>query len=266
MNINRVAFSHIVQHSFKLWAVHVFTADLFSVPLVDVVLLEGFNLPRLDTLLLAMPISWQGNVEQYAGRLNRDYDGKQDVIIFDYIDAHVPTLERMYHKRLRAYCQIGFEICTNLQAVQEEATGTIFDAQTYAPVYERDLQTAQREILICSPALSRKKVTYFLELLRERQKAGVQIKILTLAPDAQDTYQAAEKIGFLRQSGIEVFPSQTCREHFAILDRCLVWYGSMNLLSNEKPDDMIRLPDEQIAQELLEIAVQADSASENKTG
>ena len=47
MNINRVAFSHIVQHSFKLWAVHVFTADLFSVPLVDVVLLEGFNLPRL---------------------------------------------------------------------------------------------------------------------------------------------------------------------------------------------------------------------------
>ena len=62
-----------------------------------------------------MPISWQGNVEQYAGRLNRDYDGKQDVIIFDYIDAHVPTLERMYHKRLRAYRQIGFEICANLQ-------------------------------------------------------------------------------------------------------------------------------------------------------
>lgn len=68
---------------------------------------EGFNLPRLDTLLLAMPISWQGNVEQYAGRLNRDYDGKQDVIIFDYIDAHVPTLERMYHKRLRACALIA---------------------------------------------------------------------------------------------------------------------------------------------------------------
>ena len=153
------------------------------------------------------------------------------------------------------------------RSAQEEKTGTIFDAQTYTPVYERDLQAAQREILISSPALSRKKATYFLELLRERQEAGVQIKILTLAPDAQDTYQAAEKIGFLRQSGIEVFPSQTCREHFAILDRCLVWYGSMNLLSNEKPDDyLIRLPDEQIAQELLEIAVQADSASENKTG
>ena len=228
---------------------------------------EGFNLPRLDTLLLAMPISWQGNVEQYAGRLNRDYDGKQDVIIFDYIDAHVPMLERMYHKRLRAYRQIGFEICTNLQSAKEEPTGTIFDAQTYAPVYERDLQTARREILISSPALSRKKVTQFLELLRERQESGVRIKILTLAPDTQDTYQAAEKIALLRQSGIEVLPSKACREHFAILDRRLVWYGSMNLLSHEKPDDnLIRLPDEQIAQELLELAVQAESASQNKTG
>ena len=219
---------------------------------------EGFNLPRLNTLLLAMPISWQGNVEQYAGRLNRDYDGKQDVMIFDYIDAHVPTLERMYHKRLHAYRQIGFEICTNLQAVQEEPTGTIFDAQTYAPVYEHDLQTAQREILISSPALSRKKVTHFLELLCKRQESGVRIKVLTLAPDAQDTYQAAEKIALLRQCGIEVLPSQTCREHFAILDRRLVWYGSMNLLSHENPDDnLIRLQDEQVAQELLELAAQA---------
>lgn len=42
-----------------------------------------------------MPISWQGNVEQYAGRLNRDYLTKKDVIIFNYIDAHIPTLEKM---------------------------------------------------------------------------------------------------------------------------------------------------------------------------
>lgn len=178
----------------------------------------------------------------------------------------MPTLERMYHKRLYAYRQIGFEICTNLQAAQEEKTGTIFDALTYAPVYERDLQTAQREILISSPALSRKKVMHLLEFLCEQQESGVRVKILTLAPDTQDTYQATEKISLLRQSGAEVLPSQTCREHFAILDRRLIWYGSMNLLSNEKPDDnLIRLPDEQIAQELLELAAQGERASRHET-
>ena len=40
---------------------------------------EGFNYPRLDTMMLATPIAWQGNVEQYSGRLHRDYEGKQDV-------------------------------------------------------------------------------------------------------------------------------------------------------------------------------------------
>lgn len=41
---------------------------------------EGFNYPRLDTMLLMMPVAWQGNVEQYSGRLRRDYKTKKDVI------------------------------------------------------------------------------------------------------------------------------------------------------------------------------------------
>ena len=64
---------------------------------------EGFNFPRLDTMMFTMPISWQGNVEQYAGRLHRDYEGKRDVIIYDYVDAHIRVLESMYYKRLRTY-------------------------------------------------------------------------------------------------------------------------------------------------------------------
>jgi len=71
---------------------------------------EGFDDSRLDTLFLTMPISWKGTLQQYAGRLHRDYDSKKDVIIYDYVDENIPMLQRMYKKRLTGYKAIGYEV------------------------------------------------------------------------------------------------------------------------------------------------------------
>jgi superfamily II DNA or RNA helicase len=71
---------------------------------------EGFDDPRLDTLLLAMPIAWRGTVTQYAGRLHRVHPGKRDVLIYDYVDAELSVLRRMFTKRLRAYRSLGYEL------------------------------------------------------------------------------------------------------------------------------------------------------------
>lgn len=71
---------------------------------------EGFDDPHLDALLLAMPIAWKGTVVQYAGRLHRAHPGKQDALIYDYVDAELPVLRRMFAKRLRAYRSLGYEL------------------------------------------------------------------------------------------------------------------------------------------------------------
>lgn len=71
---------------------------------------EGFDDARLDTLFLAMPISWKGTLQQYVGRLHRLHDNKRFVQVYDYVDHYVPMLARMYERRLKSYSTIGYVI------------------------------------------------------------------------------------------------------------------------------------------------------------
>jgi len=85
---------------------------------------EGFDDARLDTLFLALPVSWKGTLIQYTGRLHRLHPGKTEVRIFDYVDRAVPMLMKMFEKRLRGYRAIGYahdEAPLGLQEIQEEA-------------------------------------------------------------------------------------------------------------------------------------------------
>ena len=71
---------------------------------------EGIDDARLDTLFLAMPISWKGTLQQYVGRLHRLLDGKQVVQVYDYVDIAEPMLARMYERRRKGYASIGYEL------------------------------------------------------------------------------------------------------------------------------------------------------------
>ena len=71
---------------------------------------EGFDHPPLDTLFLAMPISWKGTLQQYAGRLHREHAEKRDVRIYDYVEQDHPQLSRMWNKRRRGYSAMGYQI------------------------------------------------------------------------------------------------------------------------------------------------------------
>jgi superfamily II DNA or RNA helicase len=76
---------------------------------------EGFDDARLDTLFLAMPISWKGTLQQYVGRLHRLHDNKRVVEVYDYVDANVRMLGRMYDRRLKGYSDMGYKVLTTTQ-------------------------------------------------------------------------------------------------------------------------------------------------------
>ncbi len=71
---------------------------------------EGFDHPPLDTLVLAMPVSWKGTLQQYAGRLHREHASKTDVRIIDFVDTGHTALLRMWDKRQRGYRAMGYRV------------------------------------------------------------------------------------------------------------------------------------------------------------
>ena len=69
---------------------------------------EGFDDARLDTLFLALPISWKGTLAQYVGRLHRVHADKTEVRVYDYVDGRVAMLKRMFERRLKGYRALGY--------------------------------------------------------------------------------------------------------------------------------------------------------------
>lgn len=217
---------------------------------------EGFDYPRLDTLFMAMPVSFRGVVEQYAGRLNRDYEGKKNVIVYDYVDSHIPMFDNMYAKRLKAYKQIGYDVCAGLQN-EKQSANAIFDSENYFAVYQKDLLSANSSIVISSPVISWPKINELIRLLAEQQSKGVSITIVTWEPDSYtfgDVGTWMQMHEELRQAGFYMKTVEEFCEHFAIIDQELVWYGKMNLLGEAKVDDsMMRVQSKQIAAKLMEL-------------
>ena len=218
---------------------------------------EGFDCPRLDTLMLAAPVSYQGRLEQYVGRLSRNYEGKSQVIVYDYIDSHIFQFDRMYLKRLRTYKKIGFRILTD-EPQKKQEVHAIYDAGNYTAVFERDLVEAEKEIIISSPQITQDKIERFLSLIRPRQEAGVKVTVITENPENR-AYENPEFIYALaeemKNSGIYVKIADSEIEHFAVIDQSLVWHGGMNLLGKQDAwDNLIRVRDAKAVEELLLMA------------
>jgi superfamily II DNA or RNA helicase len=99
---------------------------------------EGFDDARLDTLFLALPVSWKGTLIQYTGRLHRLHPGKTEVRIFDYVDREVPMLARMFEKRLRGYRAIGYARDEAPLGFAEPGDETMGDEGMLRQIEERD--------------------------------------------------------------------------------------------------------------------------------
>lgn len=207
---------------------------------------EGFDCPRLDTLFLALPISWKGIVAQYAGRLHRNYPGKELVQVYDYIDIHVPMCDVMYKRRLKGYASVGYKIQQNdSKDLFGIGQGVIFNGKNYQNLFFADLSKASKSVIISATKLWFAKRAPILELLADLSARGVEVIVFTR--------QLLDKDKILLNS-VQVNVKEKLSLHTAIIDKSIVWYGSVNYLGyNAEDDNAIKIADSFIAEEIIKI-------------
>ena len=215
---------------------------------------EGFDYPRLDTLFLALPIAWKGKVAQYAGRLHRNYPGKNEVQIYDYVDIHVPVLENMYQKRLKGYAAIGYKI--KIDGMPQVNPDLIYDGKSFYPVFSEDIRNAKSEILIVSPFMRKSRITQILRLLSEAMLKHAKVVVVTRPAEdfpEKDQKSVVENIQRLESYGIEVRQRAGFHQKFTVIDGQTVWYGSVNFLSfGTAEESIMRFTSHDIAGQLID--------------
>lgn len=130
---------------------------------------EGLDIPSLDTLILTMPIGYEGNMEQYIGRLHRNLDGKAELFIYDYVDMFVPMLLRMYRKRRKAYKYLGYEIVEDKFSKQQGLQ--MFNGHYQSKILE-SLMTA-KNIVIVAPKLKQ----FMLKIISHACESNINVHV-----------------------------------------------------------------------------------------
>ena len=213
----------------------------------------GFDEKRLDTLLLAAPVSWEGSLAQCVGRLHRDCEGKTSVRVYDYADVNVPMLERAYKHRLKEYERLAYQVASP-DVGGPQMTKPLFNGDSFFAQFCEDMRNTGRSVTISASHLSRAQVRKALGSLSEASERGVSCIVRVHVPKnlAEAKRSAVEQsLSMLREAGWRIVESETPVSDYAVLDS-IVWYGGIPFLGKPSEDACsLRIIDADVAHELV---------------
>ncbi len=146
-----------------------------------------------------------------------------------------------------------------MQSTQTDliTNSSLFDEKTFYGAFTSDLLRANQEVIIESPYITKERMKYFHPILSRLLENGVKIYIFTRNPKEHDlvmAIQAEPEIQNFELLGIQTFIC-TGNHHrkLAIIDRKILWEGSLNILSqNYSREIMRRIEEEKVTLEMFE--------------
>lgn len=144
------------------------------------------------------------------------------------------------------------------QRMQNDAalmTSTLLDQNNFYRSLDKDLARAQQEVIIESPFISFRRLGCLLPTFRKLTQRGARIVVNTKPAEEQDKdygWQAAECMTMLQEVGVNVLITGGHHRKLAIIDRQILYEGSLNILSqNDSCEVMRRIYSEQLAVQMI---------------
>ena len=184
---------------------------------------EGFDMPNLDTLFLAMPFKWKGLLSQYIGRIQREVEGKKQVVVYDYVDIKCGKFSHQFQMRLKEYKKEGYVVLKD-----NEKINLLFSYNSYKKQLISDIESANEVKFMFN--------YYNDNVLNELY--GFNDNILLVTDCIVDGNFKIKKY----HSDLNII----------LIDDRIIWYGSINPLTYpSKEGTILRLDDEEYVKELI---------------
>lgn len=213
---------------------------------------EGYDFARLDTLFLAQPVSYKGVVTQYTGRLHRNYEGKTEVRVYDYVDIRIPMCDTMYKKRLKGYTSVGYKAQIH-KPESNENTDIIYDGNGFVQSFLSDIANAKHSIVLACPIIRIYRHPIIIQKLLELQVKGIGVYVYI----RQEGYDEQK----FKTLGGDFTVDDSLKIQCSIIDKSLCWYGDVNFLGYHSSDNTVmRIEDTKIAGELLDIVMKKEDS------
>ena len=222
---------------------------------------EGFDLDRLDTLLLAGPVAFEGTLDQWVGRLHRTREGKADVVVMDYVDPEIPMFERQWRSRLKEYGRLGYQMAEKSEDLdlvgleaKTAAMGHFFRGASIMSAIDADVADATSRIAISSSWAKLSRVKALCASLGPVVGRGVSIDVVIREP-RKPSREWGQVLDALRERGCGV---RAARDEdpldLVVFDDEVVWYGTCAPLGYPRADAAaIRFVGRDVAADLLGI-------------
>lgn len=141
------------------------------------------------------------------------------------------------------------------QADSKLLSSDLFTQDDFYNIFKCDLLEAKHEVIIESPFMSFKRLDHLMPIFRQLIRSDVRIIINTKPSEEQDagySRQVEECIARLLELGVEVLVTGGHHRKLAIIDRQILYEGSLNILSqNDSCEIMRRIHSRQLAVQMI---------------